>query len=60
MTLEEAIYILDELMSEDLEYGNDKAAKAQALGIEALKVYQQLKAGGVLTPSYKLPGETEE
>jgi hypothetical protein len=37
MTLGEAIYVLDEFMAEDLEDGNDRAAKAHALGIEALK-----------------------
>ena len=60
MTLEEAIKELQSynFLCESAEA--ERLASALKLGIEALKLYQQLKAGGVLTPSYKLPGETEE
>ena len=60
MTLEEAIYILDELLSEDLEYGNDKATKAQALGIEALKLVNAMGECPYCHVGFTLPGETEE
>ena len=59
MTPEEAIYVLDELMSENLEDGNDKAAKAEGLGIEALKAIREYRQLGIIN-LVLLPGETEK
>ena len=60
MTPEEAIYVLDELMSENLEDGNDKAAKAEGLGIEALKRINLMRDMGDIVATEPLLGETEK
>lgn len=43
MTLEEAIYELNDLEAGDIELGCDKAAKAERLGIEALELLKYIR-----------------
>lgn len=59
MTPEEAIYELEDLKAGDIEVGRARAARAEGLGIEALKRCRS----NYLDPQHadfrRLPGETE-
>lgn len=60
MTPEEAIKELNDLEAGDIELGRDKAAKAERLGIEAIRELQKLRNSGILGAWNLLPGETKE
>ena len=60
MKLEEAIKKLEDLRAGDLEVGRDKAANAEALGIEALKRCKEARTKVYFTSRSLLPGETKE
>lgn len=60
MTLEQAIYILDQLMTHDVEHKNDTAATAHRLGLEALERIKELREFLPGPPARLLLGETKE
>jgi hypothetical protein len=60
MTIDEAIEILSILESRTQNYSTMAKKDALQLGIEALKLYKELRGTTLIGKHYRLPGETEE